>query len=66
MERVVSVDDGRCRFNCRTARENWLEGFKNGIIFVAREIEELNGIEWDSDDQQYAEEAYREWKRQRT
>lgn len=36
-------DDGRCRYNCRTAKENWIEGFRaaaNNTYLLPEDAEE--------------------------
>lgn len=35
----MSEDDGRCRFNCRTAKENWMEGYMRAVTFENRDRE---------------------------
>jgi hypothetical protein len=27
LDRLTGEDEGRCRFNCRTAKENWIDGY---------------------------------------
>ena len=51
-------DPGRCRFNCRTAHENWVEGHIWAAMEYGRQPRNM------SDMTQRAEDAYREWKRQ--
>lgn len=29
--KAADVDEGRCRFNCRTAKENWIEGYVHAV-----------------------------------
>jgi ribosome modulation factor len=43
-------DEGRCRFNCRTARQNWTAGFREAVS-------NTNYRTCDAD------EVYNEWKR---
>ena len=65
------VEDGKCRFNCRNAKENFLIGFRVGILHMAHIIDAELGssphpTEWSEGDDKIAEEAYHEWKRQQT
>ena len=48
------LEEGRCRFDCRTAKENWTEGYRYAM--QGRRAMPIANTE--------AEEAYREWKRQ--
>ena len=54
-ELLSEGDAGACRYNCRTAKENWIEGFIAGgkSVLAYGQL----GI------RQTAEEKYREWKR---
>lgn len=51
--RIVALEEGACRFHCRTAKENWIAGLKStygGLLLCEEEIEE----------------KWREWKRRQT
>lgn len=47
-------DSGRCRFNCRTAKENWMDGY---VAALMHETSFSGGL------YKLAEVAYDEWKR---
>lgn len=47
-KQLADLEAGACRFNCRTAKENWIEGWRCGAP------------QWKS--QKDAEEAYNEYK----
>ena len=50
-KRVDELEQGCCRFNCRTAKDNWCDGFVTALCYGK-----------DSPDQDY-ERAKDEWKR---
>ena len=50
-EQGDSLDEGRCRFNCQTRKENWIAGFE----WALGEAGYTPGP---------PEEEWREWKRQ--
>ena len=52
--KIDELEQGACRFNCRTAKENWIAGWEEGVGSI-----DFGG------DPEYAtgEEAYNEWKR---
>ena len=61
-EAVTIIKEGRCRFNCRTAKDNWIEGWLDATAADSSYYQVAT-----KDMNKLAEEAYREWKRrQRT
>ncbi len=38
------LSEGRCRFNCRTAKENWMQGYIEAQHNAARDVK-LDAIE---------------------
>lgn len=52
------LDPGRCRFNCRTAKANWIEGYIGAAMEYGRQPMNM------ADMTRRAEEAHREWKGQ--
>lgn len=56
----------RCRFNCRTAKENWIDGWKAAAESVEAINAQWDGIAAVSEDmlQKLAEYEYRKWKRE--
>jgi hypothetical protein len=48
---IERLKEGRCRFDCRTAKDNWVAGFLQGHPDATNEE---------------AEFCYNEWKRQRS
>ncbi len=49
--RIEELEEGACRYNCRTSRATWIAGFREAV----------SNTNYRSTD---AEEVYREWKRQ--
>jgi len=50
--RIAELEDGECRFNCRTKSAMWKEGFKaNALLPIAIDESVLN-------------EAYKNWREQ--
>jgi len=47
---VRDREDGRCRFNCRTAKENWTDGYKQALtdrtMISPRYHQEIADNEW--------------------
>ena len=65
-QEIFELKQGACRFNCRTQKEAFIDGFRFGIVRMCREIlgsdYPLGG--WCKEDQEMAELAYREWNEQ--
>ena len=49
-QRLFELESGKCRFNCRDSKENWLQGYIEAQHNTAR------GIDMD------AVEAYKDWR----
>ncbi len=56
--RIEELEKGVCRFNCRTAKQNWIEGYRFAAIIADPDMRDT-GASLDAE----AEEQYREWKR---
>ena len=53
--RVKELEQGECRFHCRTAKQNWIAGWMWGYEFAfSTSVSRRNDL---------AKEAYDEWKR---
>ena len=37
-KRIKELEDGSCRFNCRTAKENWMQGYIEAQHNAARGV----------------------------
>jgi hypothetical protein len=55
-KRIAELESGSCRFNCRTAKENWIDGYMEAI-----NIEYSDLCQKRLRDE--AEIRYNEWKR---
>lgn len=51
-QQIAKLKEGACRYNCRTAKENWKQGYIECQHNRARGKADLD-----------AQEAYNEWKR---
>jgi len=61
--RIFELEQGACRFNCRTRKEAFIDGFRYGVVRVGR-IAGVGDSVWSEDDQEMAEMAYKEYLEQ--
>jgi len=60
---IKALREGACRFNCRTRKEAFIDGFRYGVVRVGR-IAGVGDSVWSEDDQEMAEMAYKEYLEQ--
>ena len=65
-QRIHELEQGACRFNCRTRKQAFIDGFRYGIVRMCREVlgSDYPSTGWNSEDQEIAELAYKEWREQ--
>jgi hypothetical protein len=66
-ERIYELESGACRFNCRSEKGAFIDGFRYGIVRMCKEVlgSDYPATGWNSEDRKIAELAYKEYKAER-
>lgn len=67
-DRIFELEQGACRFNCRTEKKAFLDGFRFGVVRMCKEVLGTDYPEsgWCEEDERLAELAYQEYKNEQT